>query len=67
MRWLQHYSKYEPAIAQLRKKYEDTSKEKMLVIIDRDRIKAKVRNVVVRTLGSFSFLLRLMFTFLLLF
>ena len=41
---LQHYSQYEPTIRQLRKKFDEVSKEKVLIIIQKDRLQAKVRS-----------------------
>eukprot|EP00741_Cyanophora_paradoxa_P020974 tig00021319_g20248.t1 len=40
-----HYSNYEPAIAELRHKYEVAMKEKMLMRLERDRLSAKVEGL----------------------
>ncbi len=37
-----HYSKYEPTILELKRKYEAAMKEKMLAGLDRDKMAAKV-------------------------
>jgi hypothetical protein len=38
-----HYSKYEPTILELKRKYEAAMKEKMLAGLDRDKMAAKAR------------------------
>ncbi len=37
-----HFSKYEPTILELRRKYEAAMKEKMLAGLERDRMAARV-------------------------
>jgi hypothetical protein len=39
----QHYAKYEPAMEVLKKKCDDALKEKMMITLDRDRARARVR------------------------
>lgn len=37
-----HYGKYEPTILELKRKYEAAMKEKMLAVLERDKMAAKV-------------------------
>lgn len=40
-----HFDSYEPTLVELRKKYETAMKEKMLIRLERDRVKAKVEEL----------------------
>jgi hypothetical protein len=39
----EHYAKYEPTILELKKKYETLMKEKMMALLERDKLAARVR------------------------
>ncbi len=47
----EHYSKYEPTILELKKKYEGALREKALLALERDRCRGKVRG---QHRGSFA-------------
>lgn len=40
-----HFDTYEPTLRELRRKYEVAMKEKMLIRLERDRVKAKVEGL----------------------
>ena len=40
-----HFDSYEPTLVELKRKYELAMKEKMLIRLERDRIKAKVQTL----------------------